>query len=83
MAAGVLGALVTLSAQTQPPAVPKSPDVPTKPTFAVQINLVTTDIIARDANGQFVPDLTKGDIEVFEDGVAQEVACSRSCTADA
>ncbi len=74
MAAGVLGALVTLSAQTQPPAVPKSPDVPTKPTFAVQINLVTTDIIARDANGQFVPDLTKGDIEVFEDGVAQEVA---------
>lgn len=74
MVAGVLGALVTLSAQTQPPAVPKSPDVPTKPTFAVQINLVTTDIIARDANGQFVPDLTKSDIEVFEDGVAQEVA---------
>lgn len=74
MAAGVLGALMTLSAQTQPPAAPKSPDVPTKPTFAVQINLVTTDIIARDANGQFVPDLTKSDIEVFEDGVAQEVA---------
>lgn len=74
MAAGVLTALATLSAQT-PPAPPKPAEpTPPKPTFAVQINLVTTDIIARDANGQFVPDLTKNDIEVFEDGIAQDVA---------
>jgi len=74
MAAGVLTALATLSAQT-PPTTPKPAEpTPPKPTFAVQINLVTTDIIARDANGQFVPDLTKNDIEVFEDGIAQDVA---------
>ncbi len=73
MATGVFSALVALSAQT-PPAAPPKPADPPKPTFAVQINLVTTDIIARDANGQFVPDLTKNDIDVFEDGVPQTVA---------
>jgi VWFA-related protein len=34
---------------------------------------VTTDVIARDANGNFVPDLTKGDFEIYEDGVKQDI----------
>jgi VWFA-related protein len=46
----------------------------TPPTFRVQIDLVTTDVIARDDKGQFVADLKKEDFEVFEDGVKQEVA---------
>ena len=45
-----------------------------KPTFTVQVDLVTADAIVRDAKGQFVPDLTKDDFEVYEDGVRQDLA---------
>jgi VWFA-related protein len=45
-----------------------------RPTFAVEVNLVTTDVIARDNAGQFVADLEKGDFEVYEDGVLQDIA---------
>ena len=38
------------------------------------IDLVTTDVIVRDGNGQFVADLKKDDFEVFEDGVEQDIA---------
>jgi VWFA-related protein len=44
------------------------------PTFRVTVDLVTNDVIARDARGQFVADLTKDDFEVYEDGVLQTVA---------
>lgn len=55
----------------QPPDVP----VPTqqKPTFSVEVNLVTTDVIARNDAGQFVADLEKQDFTVLEDGVPQEL----------
>jgi VWFA-related protein len=36
--------------------------------------LVTTDVIARDRNGQFVGDLTRDDLELFEDGVKQDIS---------
>ena len=57
----------------QPPA-PAAPDAAQKPTFRMLVDLVTTDVIVRDGNGQFVADLTKDDFEVLEDGVKQEVA---------
>ncbi len=67
-------------AQT-PPSTPapgtQAPGTPaggTKPTFAVQINLVTTDVITRDNSGQFVSDLQKQEFEVYEDGVLQDVS---------
>jgi VWFA-related protein len=56
-----------------PPARPVDPEGQ-RPTFAVQVNLVTTDVIARDSRGQFVADLEKDDFEVYEDGVKQEIA---------
>jgi VWFA-related protein len=60
----------TLSAQ-----VPESPGTsPQKPTFKVQVELITTDLIVRDAQQQFVPDLVKGDFDVYEDGVKQDIA---------
>lgn len=69
-------------AQTPPPATQdqpapsaQEPSQPTgKPTFQVQVNYVTTDVIARNSAGQFVSDLKKDDLEVYEDGVPQEVA---------
>src|SRR5512142_2076002 len=58
--------------QQQPPAKPDQV-VDQKPTFRTRIELVTTDVIVRDNKGQFVPDLTQHDFEVFEDGVKQDI----------
>ena len=44
------------------------------PIFRSGVTLVTTDVIARDENGQFLPDLTLDEIEVFEDDQPQEIA---------
>src|SRR4051794_9713103 len=44
-----------------------------KPTFSVQVALVTTDVLVRDREDHFVPDLTKNDFEIYEDGVKQPI----------
>jgi len=44
-----------------------------KPTFSVQVDLVTNDVMVRDEQGNFVPDLTKEDFEIYEDGVKQDI----------
>ena len=54
------------------PAAP--PQQGQNPTFRVTVDLVTNDVIARDARGQFVADLTKDDFELYEDGVLQQLA---------
>jgi VWFA-related protein len=45
-----------------------------QPDFKASITLVSTDVIARDSGGRFVPDLTKDNFTVFEDGVPQTIA---------
>src|SRR4249920_590746 len=80
LAAALGAALVaTPSAQapkTTPPAAPAQPaqTVPPTPTFRVNVDLVTNDIVVRDEKGNFVPDLRPEDIEVYEDGVKQELS---------
>jgi VWFA-related protein len=44
-----------------------------QPTFRASVTHVTTDVIPRDANGRFVPDLTREEFTVLEDGVPQTV----------
>ena len=63
-----------LSAQTPAPPA-QSPAAPQeqRPTFRVQVDLVTNDIVVRDEKGNFVPDLKKDEFEIFEDGVKQDV----------
>ena len=70
-----------LSAQTprQPPTpTSAAPQKPTssqeKPTFRVQVDLVSNDIIVRDEKGNFIPDLKQDEIEIWEDGVKQDIA---------
>jgi VWFA-related protein len=66
-----------LSAQTpQPPASaqPANPASQEKPTFRIQVDLVTNDVIVRDEKGNFIPDLRKDDFEIFEDGVKQDIS---------
>lgn len=57
-----------LSAQSPaPPAQNQSP------TFRVQIDAVTMDVIVKDDQGRFLPDLKKDEFEIYEDGVKQEI----------
>src|SRR5262245_25611735 len=45
-----------------------------QPTFRLNVDLVTTDVIVRDQRGQFIADLKSGELEVYEDGVKQDIA---------
>src|ERR1700759_4744076 len=67
---------VSIHAQARPAqaAAPAQPDQQA-PTFRSSADLVTTDVIVRDAkNDQFMADLKPSDFEVYEDGVKQELA---------
>lgn len=44
-----------------------------QPTFRTGVTLVSTDVIVRNDNGQFVADLTKDDFTVIEDGQPQTI----------
>ena len=44
------------------------------PTFRVQIDAVTMDVIVKDPQGRFLPDLKRDEFEVFEDGVKQDIS---------
>jgi hypothetical protein len=73
----LVGLAAGLSAQQ--PAPPKPAATPPaqtqeKPTFRVQVDLVTNDVIVRDDKGNFVPDLKKDDFEIIEDGVKQDIS---------
>ena len=46
---------------------------PPKPVIRSGVTYVTSDLVVRNARGQFVPDLRKDEFEVFEDGVKQDV----------
>jgi VWFA-related protein len=62
-----------LSAQTPAPTPNAAGAAQEKPTFKVQVDLVTSDIIVRDEKGNFIPDLKKEEFEVYEDGVKQDI----------
>ena len=67
---------VLLAGLISTPLEPHAATAPgqTQPTFRVDVNLVTLDVIPRAGNGQFVADLGKDDFEVFDDGARQEIA---------
>ena len=45
-----------------------------QPTFRSGVTLVSTDVVVRDDDGAFVPDLGREDFRVFEDVIEQEIA---------
>jgi len=60
-------------APAQDPA-PAAAQVP-QPTFRVSVDLITTDMIARDGKTeQFIADLKPEELEIYEDGVKQKIA---------
>jgi VWFA-related protein len=53
----------------QPPAGQTQP-----PTFRASVDLITTDMIARDSRTeQFIADLKPHELEIYEDGIKQEI----------
>src|SRR5579872_3642765 len=59
--------------QPAPTPANQSQTTTQRPSFSVRVDLVTTDAIPRDANGNFVADLTKNDFEIYEDGIKQDI----------
>ena len=85
-AAALLVAGGSLQAQNAPSTPPKPPTAqqpaPDKPVIAPtnqgtvirrSFDIVSTDVIVRDNKGVFIADLKKGDFDVYEDGVKQEL----------
>jgi VWFA-related protein len=68
-------ALAIGAAAFQSPAdiTAQAPQAPPSVTFSLEVNYVDVDVVVTDENGNFVPDLTKDDFEVFEDGKPQKV----------
>ena len=61
------------SAQSQEASSQQTASVDQPTVFRSGIPLVTTDVIVRDGDGVFLPDLTVDDFQVFEDDVPQDV----------
>jgi VWFA-related protein len=85
-AAALLVAGGSLQAQNAPSTPPNPPTAqqpaPDKPVIAPtnqgtvirrSFDIVSTDVIVRDNKGVFIADLKKGDFDVYEDGVKQEL----------
>ncbi len=69
------------AAQGAPPAPPSTTQTaPQKPTFTVQVDLVTTDVIVRDQRDQFVSDLKVEEFEVLRRRGAAEHRLARADT---
>ena len=66
-------AVVTLAGQTPPPSAQQPVATDQRPVFQSRVDLITTDVIVRDSNGQFVADLKQGEFEILEDGVPQKL----------
>src|SRR5229473_1446378 len=72
----VLLVVLTAGLSAQTPAAPQANATAQqeRPTFKVQVDLVTSDIIVRDEKGNFIPDLKKDEFEIFEDGIKQDIS---------
>jgi hypothetical protein len=71
VALAVLAAGHGLSAQD--PQKPEGILQPPREIIRRSVDLVTTDVIVRDNQGQFVANLAKNDFDVLEDGVPQNL----------
>src|SRR3977135_4245409 len=74
-----VGLVAALSAQAPAPAKPAqtpTPEkpAPEKPTFRVQVDLVTNDVVIRDEKGNFISDLRPEEFKVYEDAELQELS---------
>jgi VWFA-related protein len=78
LTAGAFALLLAIGAPPAPKTVhaqakPTQPGQ-TTPTFRASVDLITTDMIARNSRTeQFIADLKVNEVEIYEDGVKQEI----------
>src|SRR5262249_27601533 len=75
VAIALLAAGVAPRAQDPKPQGGLTPTAPQTPREVIRrsVDLVTSDVIVRDDQEQFVANLSKADFEVYEDGVKQDL----------
>ena len=56
-----------------PPAATPAPQQPQREVIRRSADLITSDVIVRNDNGQFIADLSKNDFALYEDGVKQDL----------
>jgi len=64
----------TPSSQKPTPPAQTPPAQPGQSIFRATTNFVSTNVLARDADGRFVPDLRQEEFQVYEDGVLQKLS---------
>jgi VWFA-related protein len=67
---GIFAAFIASVVMAQAPAPPASPDSGI-PTFSSTLNLVVVNVSVTSRNGQPIPNLTKNDFQLYEDGKLQ------------
>jgi len=78
LTAGAFALLLALGAPPAPKTLHAQAGSPqpgqTTPTFRASVDLITTDMIARNSRTeQFIADLKVNEVEIYEDGVKQEI----------
>ena len=66
------GLAVGASGQTRSPQ-PPDPDAPRVPSFRTGVDVVSLNVTVTDGTSRFVTDLSQEDLQVYEDGVLQEI----------
>src|ERR1039458_2428243 len=82
--AGILAALFLQASQVgaqNPP--PSAGGAPPGPVIHAKVDEVALDLVVRDKKGRLVKNLTSGDVEIYEDGVRQQLRSFRLVTGDA
>src|SRR5690242_14149867 len=73
LTAGAFALLLAAGAPSAPETV-HAQQASQPPTFRASVDLITTDMIARNTRtDQFIADLKPSEVEIYEDGVKQEV----------
>jgi len=73
-------ALILIGAGALPAVVAQSPTPPPPATFTSDVDVVSVTVVVHDKAGRFVRGLGKSDIQVFEEGVPQEVTYFREAS---
>jgi VWFA-related protein len=79
--AAILAALSLLAGQAGAQNPPPSPaGAPSEPVIHATVDEVALDLVVRDKKGRLVKNLTPADVEIYEDGVRQQLRSLRLVT---
>ena len=70
-------AAITAGSGRAQQATPAAPAVPSGATIRVTTTEVALDLVVRDKKGRQVKNLKPGDVEIYEDGVRQQILSFR------